>query len=247
MSESPDVEPTELGTPGGQPSEPVPQVAAEVFGDRLPLARRYAELLCSEGLVRGLIGPREPGRIWTRHILNSAALAPFVPADATVVDLGSGAGLPGIPLVLARPDLHVTLLEPLARRMRFLELACEQLRVPVTLLQARAQDGPRGADVVVARAVAPLDRLLGLALPLLRPGGILLAQKGGRAASELAAAADELERWAVAEAAVHALALGDGDASVICVLAGSQPLPLVRSVQPRIAASRGERAGRGMR
>lgn len=230
--------------------EEVPDSATEVFGDRLELAVRYAGLLCGEGVLRGLIGPREPARIWTRHLLNSAALAPFVPEGATVVDLGSGAGLPGIPLALARPDLRVSLLEPLARRMRFLELACEELGLPITLIQARAEAGPSGADVVVARAVAPLDRLLMLAVPLLRPGGVLLAQKGARAADELATASEQLSRLKPAGVSVHPLALEEEQTHVVRVVMGPGSLssgartPGSRS--PR-SQSPGHGAGRRMR
>lgn len=232
---------------GAAQIEPAPEVAAEVFGGRLPLARRYAELLCGEGLLRGLIGPREPARIWTRHLLNCAALAPFVPADAAVVDLGSGAGLPGIPLALARPDLRMTLLEPLARRMRFLELVRDELGVPLTLVRARADDCPSGADVVVARAVAPLPRLLDLALPLLRPGGLLLAHKGARAAEELAEAADALDRYAPTEVTLHDLGPGEEQTSVVCVVTGSERLPLAPGGQRRRSRARGAGAGREMR
>jgi 16S rRNA (guanine527-N7)-methyltransferase len=141
-----------------------------------------------------LIGPRELPRLWERHLLNSAAIASLVPAGARVVDVGSGAGLPGIPLALARPDLTVTLLEPLARRVAFLTECVDRLGLErVTVVRGRAEEGPvrrelGGADVVTARAVAPLDRLAGWCLPLLRPGGLLLAMKGSTAAEELAAA-----------------------------------------------------------
>ena len=207
-------------------AEPVPDAAVALFGDRINLARRYAQLLCDDGVARGLIGPREAGRIWTRHLLNSAALAPFIPADASVVDLGSGAGLPGVPLVLARPDLRMTLLEPLARRMRFLELAREVLDLDVVLVRARAEEFAPDADVVVVRAVAPLARLLDLAVPLLRPGGILLAHKGSRAAAELTAAADALTRWAPAQVSVHPLQAQDSETNVVRVVTNQKPVRL---------------------
>jgi 16S rRNA (guanine527-N7)-methyltransferase len=166
-----------------------------VFGPAVDAAVEYARLLATEGTVRGLIGPRELPRLWERHLLNSAAIASLVPAGARVVDVGSGAGLPGIPLALARPDLTVTLLEPLARRVAFLTECVDRLGLErVTVVRGRAEEGPvrrelGGADVVTARAVAPLDRLAGWCLPLLRPGGLLLAMKGSTAAEELAAAA----------------------------------------------------------
>ena len=150
----------------------------------------------SDGVERGLRGPREPDRIWDRHLLSSAVLAELMPARADVVDLGSGAGLPGIPLAIARPDLTVTLVEPMLRRARFLEEVVALLNLPVQVRRARAQELPRGtSQIVVARAVAPLRELLDLALPLLRPGGALLAIKGERAEAELAEAVDTLRRW----------------------------------------------------
>jgi 16S rRNA (guanine527-N7)-methyltransferase len=176
-------------------TEPVvPAEAGAVFGSAVGAAAEYARLLATEGTVRGLIGPREVPRLWDRHLLNSAAIAPLVPAGARVVDVGSGAGLPGIPLALARPDVTVTLLEPLARRVAFLTECVDRLGLErVMVVRGRAEEGPvrrelGGADVVTARAVAPLDKLAGWCLPLLRPGGRLLAMKGSTAAEELAAA-----------------------------------------------------------
>ena len=171
----------------------VPPGARAVFGPAVDAAIEYGRLLATEGTVRGLIGPRELPRLWERHLLNSAAIASLVPAGARVVDVGSGAGLPGIPLALARPDLTGTLLEPLARRVAFLTECVDRLGLErVTVVRGRAEEGPvrralGGADVVTARAVAPLDKLAGWCLPLLRPGGLLLAMKGSTAAAELAA------------------------------------------------------------
>ena len=199
-----------------------PAVAAAVFGAALGRAEAYARLLATGGTVRGLIGPREVPRLWDRHLLNSAAVASLVPAGARVVDVGSGAGLPGIPLALARPDLAVTLLEPLARRVAFLEECIAQLGLAnVTVVRGRAEEGPvrrslGGADVVTARAVAPLDKLAGWCLPLLRAGGLLLALKGATAAEELAAAAP-LPGAARAEVTE----LGDPPATVIVVTRGT--------------------------
>jgi 16S rRNA (guanine527-N7)-methyltransferase len=172
----------------------VPPEAVLVFGPATDRAAEYVRLLATDGTVRGLIGPREVPRLWDRHLLNSAAIASLVPAGARVVDVGSGAGLPGIPLALARPDVTVTLLEPLARRVAFLTECVDRLGLErVTVVRGRAEEGPvrrdlGGADVVTARAVAPLDKLAGWCLPLLRPGGQLLAMKGSTAAEELAAA-----------------------------------------------------------
>jgi 16S rRNA (guanine527-N7)-methyltransferase len=168
-----------------------PPAAAAVFGGRLDLARRYVAHLVGTGVERGLLGPREAPRIWDRHVLNCAVVAEMLPDGARVVDLGSGAGLPGIPLALARPDLSVVLVEPLARRVDWLCEVVEDLGLRVRVERGRAEEpGVRrrweGADVVTARAVAPLGRLAGWGLPLLRPAGSLLALKGSSAEAEIA-------------------------------------------------------------
>lgn len=181
--------------------------AAVVFGARLAIARRYADLLATVGVARGLIGPRERSRLWTRHLLNSAALAELIGPDLEVCDVGSGAGLPGVPLAIARPDLKIELLEPMQRRATFLAEVVATLELErVRVTRARAEDlaGSARADVVVARAVAPLHRLCGWCLPLLRPGGTLLALKGDRAREELTAAERQLhalgaQDWGVVE------------------------------------------------
>jgi 16S rRNA (guanine527-N7)-methyltransferase len=172
------------------------EVAAQaVFGDRYPLAERYAALLAGSGVDRGLIGPREADRLWERHLLNSAVLGELVPEGARVLDIGSGAGLPGIPLALARPDLVIVLLEPMARRVVWLQEVLAVLGLAVSVHRGRAED-PRirdecgGNDVVTARAVAPLGRLAGWSLPLVAPGGRLLAVKGASAEQEAARDAD---------------------------------------------------------
>src|SRR2546430_8651771 len=160
-----------------------PPAATLVFGERLPLAVRYAELLARHGMERGLIGPREMDRLWDRHLLNSAVVSEWLPERSRVVDLGSGAGLPGIPLAISRPDLNITLLEPMARRITWLEYVMMELELAVTVVRGRAEEpGIKrrvgGADVVTARAVAPLRRLSEWALPLLRRAGPLVAFKG---------------------------------------------------------------------
>jgi 16S rRNA (guanine527-N7)-methyltransferase len=176
-----------------------PPEAASVFGSRIELAQRYAAHLVGSGVERGLLGPREAPRIWERHILNCAVVAELLPDGARTVDIGSGAGLPGIPLALARPDLVMVLVEPLARRVDWLREVVEDLELPVTVERGRAEEpGVRarweGADVVTARAVAPLARLAGWALPLLRPGGVLVALKGASADSEVARDAAAVRR-----------------------------------------------------
>jgi 16S rRNA (guanine527-N7)-methyltransferase len=174
------------------PATPVPidGVAGSVFGDRLPLARRFAEHLVTSGVERGLIGPREAPRVWERHVLNCALVAELVPDSARLVDVGSGAGLPGIPLALARSDLSIVLVEPLARRVEWLREVIADLGLSVAVERGRAEETVvrrrwEGADVVTARAVAPLARLAAWSLPLLRPGGLLLAVKGASAPAEI--------------------------------------------------------------
>jgi 16S rRNA (guanine527-N7)-methyltransferase len=158
-----------------------------IFGDRYDVAAAYADLLTTTGIERGLIGPREAERIWSRHLINSAAVAPLIPQRARVVDLGSGAGLPGIPLAIARPDLTVVLLEPMKRRATFLRECLATLPLPgVTVEEGRAEAGVAPlAEVVVARAVASLATLVRLSFPLLVDSGLLLALKGRRASGEL--------------------------------------------------------------
>jgi 16S rRNA (guanine527-N7)-methyltransferase len=186
-------------------AEPAPDVAREVFGPAFPLARRYADLLAGPGIVRGLIGPSEAGRLWERHLLNCAVVAELIPRPSSLVDIGSGAGLPGLVLAMLLPDVRVTLVEPMARRVTFLEECAGDLGLAnVAIRRARAEEvaGEFRADVVTARAVAPLGRLAGLALPLVRPGGIVLALKGERAAAEAAEAAPVLRRLGVSDVAV---------------------------------------------
>jgi 16S rRNA (guanine527-N7)-methyltransferase len=168
-----------------------------VFSHALPLAEAYAALLADDGVVRGLIGPREAPRLWERHLVNCALLGEAVPQGADVCDIGSGAGLPGLVLAIARPDLQVTLVEPLLRRTTFLDEVVERLDLGnVEVLRARAEElhGRRDFAVVTSRAVAPLGRLLDWSMPLVRQGGALLAMKGATASDEVAAATKELRR-----------------------------------------------------
>ena len=168
-----------------------PPAAATVFGDHLELAMRYAHILAGAGVERGLIGPREVDRLWERHILNSAALGELIDDAARIVDIGSGAGLPGLPLAIARPDLAVTLVEPMLRRSVFLAEVVTELGLSVLVHRGRAEelstrDEHAGADAVTSRAVADLVKLTRWSLPLLRPGGRMFALKGERAEGELA-------------------------------------------------------------
>lgn len=200
------------------PLQDTPAEAAEVFGDRLPLAQDFARLLATVAVERGLIGPREAPRLWTRHLLNSAAVSEWIPAGVEVTDIGSGAGLPGLPLALARPDLRITLVEPMARRARFLEEVVAALGVDVVVRRARAEElAAAGTDVVIARAVAPLARLIPLALPALRACGSLVALKGSTADAELAEAAAVLRRWPQAQARIVRAAAGGEPVTAVMI------------------------------
>jgi len=163
-----------------------------VFSRALPTAETFAELLAGEATVRGLIGPREVPRLWERHLLNCAVISDLMPRGASVADIGSGAGLPGLVLAIRRPDLNLTLVEPLLRRTTFLELAVSRMGLDnVTVHRGRAEEmhsapeWSEGFDVVTSRAVAPLDRLARWSLPLVRSGGLFLAMKGSSAQEEL--------------------------------------------------------------
>ncbi|MET9731808.1 16S rRNA (guanine(527)-N(7))-methyltransferase RsmG [Streptomyces sp. NPDC006458] len=191
---------------------PAPEQARAVFGARFPDAVRYAELLAEAGVQRGLIGPREVPRLWERHLLNCAVLSEVVPEGVTVCDVGSGAGLPGIPLALVREDLKITLLEPLLRRTTFLTEVVELLGLDhVTVVRGRAEEVMGKlppVHVVTARAVAPLDRLATWGIPLLRPYGEMLALKGDTAEEELKSSATALSKLgAVATSVLH---VGEG-------------------------------------
>jgi 16S rRNA (guanine527-N7)-methyltransferase len=185
---------------------PEPPGAAGVFGDALEQAQQFAELLATDGVMRGLIGPRETERLWDRHLLNCAVVAELLPERGVLVDIGSGAGLPGVVLAMLRPSLEVVLLEPLLRRSVFLEECVAELGLSnATVVRARAEEKAAAriqADVATARAVAPLDRLADWAARLLRPGGELLAIKGQSAAEEIAAAQGVLSQLGVRSAEV---------------------------------------------
>lgn len=178
----------------------------EFFDDAWPVIEKYHALLVAEGELRGLLGPREMPRLWERHLLNSAAVAPFIPDDALVADVGSGAGLPGVVIAAMKPNARVVLVEPMERRVTWLHDVVEHTGLTnVEIRRARAQelDGVLEADVVTARAVAALDKLFRWTVPLLRDGGTVLALKGARAAEELAAAAKVVRSLGLSDAAVH--------------------------------------------
>ncbi|WP_438871476.1 16S rRNA (guanine(527)-N(7))-methyltransferase RsmG [Paractinoplanes lichenicola] len=231
-------------------------MAASVFGDRFGLAVDYARLLVTDGVVRGLIGPREAPRIWERHLVNCAVVSQMIPIGASVVDVGSGAGLPGIVLAVARPDLRITLVEPLARRTAFLSEAVTALGLEptVTVVRGRAEDvvdgPPAGADVVTARAVAPLDRLAGWCLPLARVSGRLLALKGASAAEEAAEHREAVAALGGSEPVLRLCGEGliDPPTTVLEVVVLTRPRPSTRAAGPGrdTAARAGKRApGRG--
>jgi 16S rRNA (guanine527-N7)-methyltransferase len=166
-----------------------------VFSDALPTAVAYAHILATEATIRGLIGPREVPRLWERHLLNSAVVTDLVAPDAAVCDLGSGAGLPGLVMAIRRPDLEVTLVEPLLRRTTFLAEVVRDLGLTnVEVVRARAEElhGSRAFDVVTSRAVAPMDRLSAWSLPLVRSGGEFLAMKGSSVQDEVDSAASAI-------------------------------------------------------
>ncbi len=220
---------------------PVPAVARAVFGERLEVAAAYVALLADTGISHGLLGPREVPRLWDRHVLNCAVLSELVGPDETCIDVGSGAGLPGLAVAIARPDLQVVLVEPLARRARWLEHAVGHLGltgVQVRCCRAEALHGTVSAPVVTARAVANLTTLAGWCLPLVSAGGRLLAIKGARAGEELAESITALQRLGVVGAEVRQCGVGIVDPA-------TQVVELVAGQASRVADARGSRGGRG--
>ena len=182
---------------------------SEVFKDRLPLAEKYHDLLATDGSTRGFIGPREVPRLWDRHLINCAVITEVMDQGATVVDVGSGAGLPGIPVAIARPDLKITLIEPLLKRSVFLQEVVDALELDnVTVIRGRAEEGPvkkavAGADIVTSRAVAPLGKLAKWSLPLVRRGGEMIAMKGESVHEELARDAADIKKAGGGKATVE--------------------------------------------
>jgi 16S rRNA (guanine527-N7)-methyltransferase len=184
------------------------------FGERQKEVARYAEILATWGIERGLVGPKEGDRIWDRHIANCIPVTTLLtnPSEgASLLDIGSGAGLPGIVIALARPDLKVTLLEPLQRRIDFLEEVVAELGIEITVKRGRAESFKGGFNFVTARAVAPLPKLATVSWHLVMGGGSLLAMKGESAAAELEAARVEAPKIfkKVAKAELHEIQLGE--------------------------------------
>ncbi|WP_139979684.1 16S rRNA (guanine(527)-N(7))-methyltransferase RsmG [Nocardioides litoris] len=230
---------------------PAPPSARGAFGSRLDLAERYAARLASDGLVRGVIGPREVPRVWSRHLVNSALLGELVPHGASVADVGSGAGLPGVPLAIARPDLTVTLIEPLLRRTRFLEEVVDDLELDnVVVRRGRAEelhtatDLRPGFDVVTARAVAPLGRLVGWCLPLVAPAGALTVLKGSSLDEELQEAQAVLRHWGATDPAVTPLGDDGEDRTWAVTVRWTDPSRASWPARPAAAARGGRRRRR---
>jgi 16S rRNA (guanine527-N7)-methyltransferase len=210
--------------------EAIPPAATVLFGDRLPLAEQYAGSLAGDGVLRGVIGPREADRIWSRHVLNCAVLTELFAPGVRVVDVGSGAGLPGIVLALRRPDLRVDLVEPLQRRIDYLTdvVVALGLTEQVRVVRGRAdersvRDEVGGAAWVTARAVAPLDRLVRWCLPLLAPSGRLALMKGASAADELAQHRSALSRAGAAQPEIVQCGADVIDPPVTVVTMGVRP------------------------
>lgn len=203
-----------------------PAEASVVFGDRIELARRFTAALGEHGEERGLIGPLEPARLWSRHILNSAVAGPLFASGARVGDVGSGAGLPGLVLAIARPDVEWVLIEPMERRVTWLQEQTDALELQnVTIVRARGEEWSEGAvlDAVTARAVSALKTLVPLTAPLVRVGGELVLLKGANAANEIEAASKQLRKYGLDDVRVEMV--GDG------VIA--EPTRVVRATRTR--------------
>ena len=205
--------------PDTDPDVLPPAAAGVVFGPALDGAQAFARILATRGVERGLIGPHEVPRLWDRHLLNCAVVAELIDGRyRTLVDIGSGAGLPGIVLAMLRPELGVTLLEPMERRCLFLAECVRELGlVNATVLRGRAEETVLRADVATARAVAPLDRLAELAAGVVRPGGMVLAIKGRTAADELKKARPVLRRIGARSAEVVRVGQGKVDPATTVV------------------------------
>lgn len=199
------------------------ELSREVFGVGLAAVEHFAQMLAEEGELRGLIGPREVPRLWRRHILNSAAVAPFLPKSGTVADVGSGAGLPGIVLAIMRPDVDFTLIEPMERRVEWLSEVIEEIGLDnVHIAHKRAEELHKVSrfTVVTARAVAAMDKLLRFTMPLVEPGGRLLALKGERVHDEIDNAKYVLKKFKASVVEVHEVDIaGDGDVTYVAEVA----------------------------
>jgi|SRR5450631_4399877 16S rRNA (guanine527-N7)-methyltransferase len=209
---------------------PPPASAVQVFGERLTLAEQFTAILTDSGVSHGLIGPREVPRLWERHVLNCAVIHPAIATGQVVIDVGSGAGLPGLALAIARPDLDLHLVEPMLRRTNWLSMAVAELGLTnVTVHRGRAEQftGILSAPVVTARAVARLSELAAWCLPLLQPGGSLLAIKGLSVVDELVADRSVLRRLGAVDEVIETFGGGvlDQETTVLRVVMGDRPIP----------------------
>ena len=229
---------------GERVAPPPPAGAAQIFGDRLVLAERFTEILTDSGVSHGLVGPREVPRMWERHVLNCAVVHPAIPLGQMVIDVGSGAGLPGLALAIARPDLDLHLIEPMLRRTSWLAMTVAELGLGnVTVHRGRAEEfwGSLSAPVVTARAVARLGELARWCLPLLLPGGSLLALKGSSAADELDADRAVLRQLGAVDAVIERYGNGvvDPETTVLRVVLDDRP------ARHAVKKSRSHGKGRG--
>lgn len=234
---------------------PTPQVAEAIFGDRLVFAEHYVAQLAGTGIDHGLIGPREAPRLWERHVLGCAVLHPAFPPEASVADIGSGAGLPGIVLAVVRPDLELVLVEPLHRRVIWLQSTIDELELPnVTVHEGRAESlwGVRRFPAVTARAVARIGALSGWCLPLLEAEGRLVAMKGASAPTEVSE--DRATVLAAGGVAMDVTTYGGElldvpTTAVIVTVAGPPELPRTtpraKASSPRRRGTRDPRPGAG--
>ena len=235
-----------LGAPSddGHPVAPPPPAGADrVFGDRLVLAERFTAILADSGVSHGLIGPREVPRLWERHVLNCAVIHLAIPVDQMVIDVGSGAGLPGLALAIARPDLDLHLIEPMLRRTSWLSMAVHELALTnVTVHRGRAEEfaGILRAPVVTARAVARLSELAKWCLPLLLPGGSLLAIKGSSVTEEVETDRALLRRLGAIDEVIESYGSGivDQETTVLRVVMGDRPIQRVGAKRNKSKAKR---------
>ena len=199
------------------------EVARELYGDRFASISRYVDILADRGAAWGLIGPREVDRLWERHILNSAALDDLIPPGISLADIGSGAGLPGLPLALLRPDLMVTLIEPLLRRFNFLTQTVDELGIShqVKVVRSRAEDYRGTFDIVASRALAPLAKLIAWCAPLREPSGSILALKGSSAVDEVHSAARRLNQYGLRAEVLLVRAHSQSEPTSVVRLTGS--------------------------
>lgn len=237
------VDPPSADQDRAAPSPPVG--AAQIFGDRLVLAEKFTAILADSGVSHGLIGPREVPRLWERHVLNCAVIHPAIPVDQMVIDVGSGAGLPGLALAIARPDLDVHLVEPMLRRTNWLSMAVDELELTnVTVHRGRAAQfwGILYAPVVTARAVARLSELASWCLPLLLPGGSLLAIKGLSVTEEVETDRLVLRRLGAIDEVIETFGSGivDQETTVLRVVMGDRP---IRHDGTKKKKSKGKRRG----